>query len=250
MGRIKGLLLDIDGVLYVGDEPIPGAVETLKELREKFQVRFITNTTRKPKSKVVEKLRAMGFEVYEDEVFTALAATADFLRRRKAKAYFLLTDEAMEEVGDLIGEPPDYVVVGDAHTNFTYESLNRAFRYLMEGAGLITAAKNRYFKDKDGKLSLDAGPFVKAFEFASGKRAKVIGKPSGEFFLSAVRSMGLLPEECAVVGDDIEADVLGGMRAGLYGILVRTGKFREEDLKKGKPDLVIESVVDLPEVLS
>ena len=250
MGRIKGLLLDIDGVLYVGDEPIPGAVETLKELREKFQVRFITNTTRKPKSKVVEKLRAMGFEVYEDEVFTALAATADFLRRRKAKAYFLLTDEAMKEVEDLIGEPPDYVVVGDAHTNFTYESLNRAFRYLMEGAGLITAAKNRYFKDKDGKLSLDAGPFVKALEFASGKRAKVIGKPSREFFLSAVRSMGLLPEECAVVGDDIEADVLGGMKAGLYGILVKTGKFREEDLKKGEPDLVIESVVYLPDALS
>ena len=250
MKGIRGLLLDIDGVLYVGDKPVPGAVEALKELRSRFRIRFITNTTRKPKRKVVEKLRSMGFEVHEGEVFTALGATAEYLRRRKARAYFLLTDEAMEEVRDLVGEPPDYVVVGDAHRNFTYDNLNRAFRYLMDGARLITAAKNRYFKEGDGKLSLDAGPFVKALEFASGRRAKVIGKPSREFFLSAVRSMDLSPEECAVVGDDIESDVLGGMRAGLYGVLVRTGKFREEDLRKGSPDLVIESVAVLPEVLS
>ncbi len=250
MREIRGLLLDIDGVLYVGEKPIPGAVEALRRLRGKFRIRFITNTTRKPKRKVVEKLRSMGFEVHEEEVFTALGATAQYLRKRKARAYFLLTEEAMEEVKGLAGEPPDYVVVGDAYRNFTYDNLNRAFRHLMEGAGLITAAKNRYFKEGDGKLSLDAGPFVRALEFASGKRAKVIGKPSREFFLSAVRSMNLSPEECAVVGDDIESDVLGGMKAGLYGILVKTGKFREEDLKKGKPDLVIESVVVLPEVLS
>ena len=250
MRGIRGLLLDLDGVLYVGEKPIPGAVEALTKLRSRFQIRFITNTTRKPRRKVVEKLRSMGFDVREEEVFTALGATAEYIRKKKAKAYFLLTDEAMEEVEDLSGEPPDYVVVGDAYKNFTYDRLNKAFRYLMEGAKLITAAKNRYFKDGDGKLSLDAGPFVKALEFASGKRAKVLGKPSKEFFLSAVRSMNLSPEECAVVGDDIEADVLGGMRAGLYGILVKTGKFRKEDLKKGKPDLVIESVVVLPDVLS
>ncbi len=250
MEGIKGLLLDIDGVLYVGDRPLPGAISALKKLRSKFQVRFITNTTRKPKSRVVEKLKSMGFDVHEEEVFTALEATADFLKKRKAKAYFLLTDEAMDGVRDLVGEPPDYVVVGDAHHNFTYENLNRAFRYLMEGARLITSGKNRYFKDRDGGLSLDAGPFVRALEFASGKRARVIGKPSREFFLSAVRSMALSPNECAIVGDDIESDVLGGMKAGLYGILVKTGKFREEDLKKGKPDLVIESIAVLPDVLS
>ncbi len=250
MKRIKGLLLDIDGVLYVGEKPILGSIEALRKLRKKFQIRFITNTTRKPKRKVVDKLRSMGFEIREEEIFTALGATAEYLRKKKAKAYFLLTEEAMEEVKDLVGEPPDYVVVGDAYKNFTYDRLNRAFRYLMEGARLITAAKNRYFKDGDGKLSLDAGPFVKALEFASGKRAKVVGKPSKEFFLSAVGSMGLSPQECAVVGDDVETDVLGGMRAGLYGILVKTGKFREEDLKKGKPNLVIESIAVLPDVLS
>ncbi|RLJ70213.1 HAD superfamily hydrolase (TIGR01458 family) [Hydrogenivirga caldilitoris] len=248
MKAIKGLLLDIDGVLYVGERPIPGAIESLRKLRERFKVRFITNTTRKPTSEVVKKLKKMGFDVYKDEVFTALAATASFLRERNAKAFFLLTDEAMEEVKDLMGEPPEYVVVGDAHYNFNYDNLNRAFRYLTDGAKLITAAKNRYFKDRDGKLSLDAGPFVKALEFASGKRAKVIGKPSREFFLSAVRSMDLTPQECAVVGDDIEADVLGGMKVGLHGVLVRTGKFRDTDLKKGKPDLLIESIAELSRI--
>ncbi len=192
----------------------------------------------------------MGFNVSEEEVFTALRSTAEFLRRRRAKAFFLLTDEALEEVRDLVGEPPDHVVVGDAHHRFTYENLNAAFRHLVAGAGLIAVAPNRYFLDKDGHLSLDAGPFVKALEFAAGKRARIVGKPSKDFFLEVVRSMGLDPEECGVVGDDIEADVLGGMRVGMMGILVRTGKFREEDLKKGKPDLVVGSIADLPEVLS
>ena len=247
---VKGLLIDLDGVLYVGDTPIPGAKESVEELKKKFKVRFITNTTRKPTRKVVEKLRSMGFYVEEGEVFTALKTTAEFLRRKKAKAFFLLTEEAMEEVADLVGDPPNYVVVGDAHERFTYENMNKAFRYLVSGSKLIAVAKNRYFLDKDDRLSLDAGPFVKALEFASGKRARLMGKPSRSFFFEVLRSMDLRPEECCVVGDDIEADVLGGMKLGMRGVLVRTGKFREEDLKKGRPDLVIGSIAELPEVLS
>ncbi len=246
---IRGLLIDLDGVLYVGDEPVEGAVEAVRRLKKRFLVRFITNTTRKPTRKVIEKLLKMGFPVEEFEVFTALRATAEFLKAKGSRAFFLLTDEALEEVRDLAGELPDYVVVGDAHRNFSYETLNRAFRYLLSGAGLIAVAKNRYFLDSDGDLSLDAGPFVKALEFASGKRAKLIGKPSREFFLQAVRSMGLRPEECCVIGDDIEADVLGGMKVGMKGILVRTGKFRDEDLKKGKPHMVVGSIADLPSIL-
>ena len=128
--------------------------------------------------------------------------------------------------------------------------MTRAFRYLIEGAELIACAKNRYFKDKDGKLSLDAGPFVVALEYASGKKAILVGKPNKEFFLKAVKSMNLSPEEVAVVGDDIETDVKGGMDVGLFGILVKTGKFKKDDLKKGiKPDLIIDSIKDLPKAL-
>ncbi len=186
----------------------------------------------------------------EEEIFSALTATKEFLKERNAGAFLVLTDLAKEEFKDLKNLPVEYVVIGDARENMNYENLNKAFRYLLKGAKLVAAAKNRYYRDKDGELSLDAGPFVVGLEYATGQEAILIGKPNREFFLKAVESMGLKPEEVAVVGDDIEADIKGGMDAGLFGILVKTGKFKPSDLEKGiKPDLVIDSIADLPEVL-
>ncbi len=185
----------------------------------------------------------MGFDVSEDEIFSALEATKQFLLQENAGAFLLLTERAKEDFKDIPQEPVKYVVVGDARENFSYKNMNKAFRYLMDGAELIAAAKNKYFRDKDGKLSLDCGGFVVGLEFATGKKARLIRKPNEDFFLLAVKSMGLKPEEVAVVGDDIEADVKGGMDAGLKGILVKTGKFTPEDLKKGiHPDLIIEDI--------
>jgi HAD superfamily hydrolase (TIGR01458 family) len=248
--KIKGLLLDLDGVLYVIDTPIEGAGETLKKLKERFKIRFITNTTTKPRKVVYRKLKEMGFDVEEDEIFSALEATKQFLKEKNAGAFMILTDLALEDMKDIRREPVEYVVIGDARDNFTYRNMNKAFRYLIEGAELIAAAKNKYFRDKDGKLSLDCGAFITGLEFATGKKAKLIGKPNKDFFLMAVKSMGLKPEEVAVVGDDIESDVKGGMDAGLKGILVKTGKFTPDDLRKGiKPDLVIEDINHLLEFI-
>ena len=244
------MLLDLDGTLYVGDKPIPGAVEAVKRLKERYPVRFITNTTTKPRKVIFQKLQRMGFPVEEEEIFSALTATKEFLKERNAGAFLVLTDLAKEEFKDLQDLPVEYVVIGDARENMNYKNLNKAFRYLLKGAKLVAAAKNRYYRDKDGELSLDAGPFVVGLEYATGQEAILIGKPNREFFLKAVESMGLKPEEVAVVGDDIEADIKGGIDAGLFGILVKTGKFKPSDLEKGiKPDLVIDSIADLPEVL-
>ena len=241
--QIKGFLLDLDGVLYIVDKPIEGAPETINKLRQKFKLRFITNTTTKPKKAIYEKLIRMNFNVREEEIFSALEATKQFLKQKNAGAFFLLTDEALKDMEDIPKEPVNYVVVGDARDNFTYQNMNKAFRYIIEGAELIAAAKNKYFRDKDGKLSLDCGGFVVALEFTTGKEAKLIGKPNKDFFLFAVKSMGLKPEEVAVIGDDIEADIKGAMDAGLKGILVKTGKFIPDDLNKDiKPDLVIENI--------
>ncbi len=248
--KIKGILLDIDGVLYVGDKVIEGAIETINILRKKYIIRFITNTTTKTKDQLYQKLVSMGFQIKKNEIFSALDAVKSFLEKEKAGAFFLVKEEVKGEFKKFEELPVKYVVVADARENFTYKNMNTAFRLLIEGASLIAAAKNRYFKDSDGKLSLDAGAFVTGLEYSSGKQAKILGKPDKEFFLSAVKSMKLLPEQVAVVGDDIESDVEGGMNAGLYGILVKTGKFREEDLKKGiKPDLIIDSIKDLPTAL-
>ncbi len=247
---IKGLLFDIGGVLYVGEKPIEGARETIMMLRKTYPMRFLTNATRKTPRSILAKLRGMGFSLKDEELFTALDAARRYVSDRDGRVYTVLTDEAEAWFANLKSDKPDFVVVGDAHTNFDYRRLNGAFRALMEGAELIAAAKNRYFKDEDGELSLDAGGFIAALEYAAGKEAKIVGKPSEAFFRMAVDSMGLEPEEVLMVGDDIESDVKGAQDAGLRAVLVQTGKYREEDLRKGiVPDAVLTDVTALPSLL-
>jgi len=247
---IKAILFDIDGVLCIRDRVIEGSVETVSELRKHYKLAFVTNTTRTPTKKVLQSLVNCGFELEEGELFTALRVAKDFVLSQGGGAYLLSTDEAYEEF-DVPKEPVKYVVVADAYKNFTYDNLNTAFRYLLEGAELIAVAPNRYFMDKDGKLSLDAGPFVKALEYASGKSARIIGKPAKDFFNLVLKALGVEPHEALMVGDDIEFDVKGAQDAGIRGVLVKTGKFRPEDLKKGiEPFAILESVAELPRFLS
>lgn len=247
---LRAVLLDIDGVLCIRDEVIEGAPQALKELKKKYRIALVTNTTRVPSKTIFEKLKFLGFDIRESELFTALKVTKGFLLKDKANAYLLTTDEAKEEFTGLESYPLKYVVVADAYSNFTYQNLNKAFRLILEGAELIAVAPNKYFMDKDGKLSLDAGPFVKALEYATEKTATVIGKPSPEFFNIVLAHLGVKPEETLMVGDDIEFDILGAQKLGMKACLVKTGKFREEDLKKGiKPDMILPSVRELPRAL-
>ena len=138
------------------------------------------------------------------------------------------------------------MLVGDLGAGFTYERLNAAFRRLVGGAELLAVQKNRYWRTREG-LSLDAGPFVAALEYASGKGATIVGKPEEDFFRLALEDMGLEAHEVAMVGDDAGADVAGAQSAGLTGILVKTGKYRPG--AEGAPDLLLQSVAELPEAL-
>ncbi len=253
MKNVKGILLDIGGVLYVGNSVIDGAVDAIAKLREHYKIRFVTNSTRRPPSIIYDKLTKMGFDIKEHQLFTALAAAKALVSKENAKAVTILTEEAEKYFGELhcIDTSSEFVVVGDAGENFNYIRMNRAFRTLMNGAKLIAAAKNRYFKDSDGELSMDAGGFVKALEYASGAEAIVVGKPSIAFFHEAVESMGLSIDEVVMVGDDIESDIAGSQNAGIRAVLVKTGKYRPADLEGAIfPDAVIESVAQLPSLLS
>jgi len=244
---ITAILCDIGGVLYVGDAPIPGAIEAVARLKRSYPVRFLTNTTQKSGAQVVAKLQAFGFDIDPSEVITALDVTKAFLQHHVSSAEYLLTDDARAFFDDLDALPRRYVVVGDAQHNFTYEALNRAFRTLMTGGELLAAAKNRYFKDGDGELSMDAGGFVSALEYAACKEARVIGKPSTDFYRLACEALGSAPETTLMIGDDIESDVGGAKEAGLMAALVKTGKFSPLALECGiVPDLVVESIADLP----
>jgi HAD superfamily hydrolase (TIGR01458 family) len=245
---IKGLMLDLDGTLYVGEEPVAGAREAVGVLEASgLALRYVTNTTRMPRRAVVERMRTLGFLVEEDEVFTPAWAASRLIGDRSCLA---LVDESLhEDLGSarLTEDSPEVVLVGDLGEGFTYARLDAAFRCLMEGAELVALQKNRYWHSGNG-LSLDAGPFVAALEYASDKKAVVVGKPEESFFRIALEDMGLEASEVAMVGDDAEADVAGAKKAGLSGIQVRTGKWRPGG-DVGEADLVLESVAVLPMAL-
>jgi HAD superfamily hydrolase (TIGR01458 family) len=244
----RGLLIDLDGTLYVGDEPLAGATEAVESLKASgLALRYVTNTTRKPRRWVREHLLSLGFEIEEAEIFTPARAAAGKIGSRSC---FPLVDETLLEDLARVAittDHPDYVLVGDLGEGFTYQRLDAAFRCLMEGAELLALQKNRYWRTESG-ISLDAGPFVAALEYASGKHAAVVGKPEAGFFRLALEDLGLAAHEVAMVGDDAEADVAGAKKAGLLGIQVRTGKW-QPGAEVGEADLILDSIADLPESL-
>ncbi|ANT52191.1 TIGR01458 family HAD-type hydrolase [Mesorhizobium amorphae] len=233
----RGVLLDLAGVIYDGETAIPGGVDAVARLRQAgLAVRFVSNTTRSSKQTVLQHLEALGLTVTKADVFTPAHAAREWLLRNGRAPYLLVHPGLEPDFFELPVRDKRAVVVGDAGEAFTYTVLNDAFRELNAGAELLALATNRAFRDADGALSLDAGPFVTALEYASLKRATVLGKPSPTFFLSALASMNCPPDQAIMVGDDAEADIAGALRAGISSaLLVRTGKYQQGDERRFDP---------------
>ncbi|HET9228426.1 MAG TPA: TIGR01458 family HAD-type hydrolase [Thermoanaerobaculia bacterium] len=245
--RIQGCLIDLDGTVYQEGRAIIGAAEAIEALRRaEIPFRFATNTTRLPRAALAERLAGLGIRAAPGEILSAPSTAARWLRSRGIKRVrLLLARESWREFEGLKVDDrtPQYVVVGDLGEEWTFEILNGAFRNLMEGAELLAIQRNRYWHT-DGGLSLDAGPFVAALEYATGKTAILAGKPSPAFFEAAARELGLPPDRIAVIGDDLEGDVVGARQAGMIGVAVRTGKYRPADEERihAAADLVIDSL--------
>jgi HAD superfamily hydrolase (TIGR01458 family) len=253
---MRAFLIDLDGVLYVGNSPIPGAKECLKFLEDHgYKYRFVSNSTRRCRSSVAKRLKGLGYDISEERIFTPpLAAIQHMKSSGRNRCYLLTTGDVYRdfvEAGAIIAdEKADYVIVGDAGENFTFQNLNRAMRILLEEAELLALEKDRYWREPEG-LVLSAGPFVAALEYAAGKEGRLMGKPSAEFFRLALEDMDASPRETAMIGDDIHTDVGGAQKIGMSGILVKTGKYREDTAKSSgvRPDLVLDSIARLPEHL-
>jgi HAD superfamily hydrolase (TIGR01458 family) len=249
----RAVLLDLDGVLYVERQPVPGAAAAVDELRAGgLALRFVTNTTAHSRRQTLEKLRGLGFGVDEPELVTpAVLAVQRCRDRGHRRVALLMQDEVKEEFDELEeGDEPDAVIVGDLGERFGYDVLNRAFRQLLAGAELIALQKNRYWLREDG-LCLDVGPFVAALEYAAGCEAYVVGKPADGFFRHVLEGLGAGPGDAVMVGDDIESDIGGALRAGLTAVLVRTGKHHEPAVVASgiEPTATVDSIADLPGLL-
>lgn len=255
------VLVDIDGVLVVSWDPVPGAADAVDALRRSGRsLRFVTNTTSRSRRSITEALRTAGITVEEDEVLTATMATVSYLARHHAGARCLVINSG--DVGedlDALGTTDsaadaDVVVLGGAGDAFDHAALNEAFRAVDGGAPLIAMHRNLFWRTAGGD-ELDTGAYLAGLEAATGREAVVMGKPSPDFFAEAVRSAGATEDAAVMVGDDLHSDVLGAQRCGIRGVLVRTGKFRPDRLDRaerdgeGRPDHVVDSIADVPGLL-
>jgi HAD superfamily hydrolase (TIGR01458 family) len=241
---LKAILFDISGVLHVDKVPISGAVDTIARLRQAgVPMRFVTNTSRSTCQTVLQSLRDMGFEVMASEVFTAPLALKYYCQQHGLRPYCLIHPDLAAEFADIAQSDPNAVLIADAAERFDYQHLNRAFSLLMKGAPLLGIGRNRYFKSA-GELQLDAGPFIRALEYAADTEAEIQGKPAAGFFQAAVDSLGCDKSEVLMIGDDVESDVLGALQAGLAACLVRTGKFLPDDESRAGEAFVADSVVE------
>jgi len=254
---MAAILLDVEGVLHVSGSPIAGATEAVRRLRaDGHRIRFITNSTTKSRAQLVEDLRAMGIELDDDELQTTGGVAAKTLRGKRVLA---LTMPGMLDDLDglqLIGMNADAVLVGGADEGeetgrvFSYLNLNRAFLELEAGAELYCLHKNRWWQTSDGPR-LDAGAFVAGLEYAAGAEATVLGKPSPAYFGAALEAVDADAELTWMVGDDLEGDIVGGQRHGMRTILVRTGKFRPDEVEGSgvMPDGIVSSIAQVPDWL-
>jgi len=251
---IDTVLLDLDGTLYVGSRVIPGASEAVRWLRDQgLTVRFTTNTDSIPPAALADRLAQRGMEASEDELVTPVAVAARLLAPDPEARVLAVAAEPVRQLlgGCLVGpgEPATHVLVADPSFGATYEDLDAAFRALRAGAELVATQVNRIARRDDGE-HLDTGGWVRLLEYATGQTARVLGKPSPEFFTAPLEALGRKPESALVVGDDLEADIAGGQAVGAATVLVRSGKGdRSQPGADAEPDAVIDSVADLPRLL-
>jgi HAD superfamily hydrolase (TIGR01458 family) len=254
---MAAILLDVDGVLHVSGEPIPGASEAVRRLRENgHRLRFVTNNTTRSRSQLASELRGVGIEIEDDELQTPSDAAA---RELKGKRVLALTMHALVhdlEGIELVGEGADAVLLGGAdetpETNlvFSFMNLARAFAELEGGADLYCMHRNRWWQTKHGPL-LDAGMFVAGLEYAAQTEAVVLGKPSPSYFAAACEALDADPQMTWMIGDDLESDIAGAQGIGMRTVLMRTGKFRPDTVERSsvQPDGIVSSLRHLPDWL-
>ena len=249
----KAFLIDMDGTLYFQGKPCPGTLEAVDYLRqEKYQLRFLTNTTAKTPKMLHTQMQHLGFHIYEDEIFNATYACLLYLRSQsEARCHFMVDDAVkgfFREI-PIDDNAPDFVVVGDYGEGFDFRALNHAFRLLVDGAELIALQKGLYWFSPEG-IRLDCGAFVTLLEAAADKTATIMGKPSETFFTTVLGNLQLAPTDVIVVGDDITTDIVGAERMQMRSVLVKTGKFKLDQLENpvAKPTWVLDSISELSQL--
>ncbi|HEY9047498.1 MAG TPA: HAD-IIA family hydrolase [Ohtaekwangia sp.] len=248
----KGLLIDMDGVVYGGDSLIPGADDFIAQLlKQDIPFMFMTNNSQRTRLEAVRKLKKLGINVDIKHIYTSAMATGKFLASQipNGSAYVLgeggLLTSLHENGITLVETDPDFVVLGEGR-NFTLEMVQRAVDMILAGAKFITTNRDPSPK-KTGWANLGIAATTAMIEEASGIKAFVIGKPGPVMMRSARKALGLETADTTIIGDTMDTDIQGGVQMGYKTILTLSGITRKEDLIKFafKPDMVVTSVKEI-----
>jgi len=254
---LRVFFFDLDGVLWVGKENprYVGGREVVEKLKDSGRKTFVlTNDSTHVRDEIYQNLNKLGFSFAVEDILTSSYLTARYLTESFGKASFYLIGEdgikrELEAAGHYVSTEPEAVVVG-LDRQLSYEKLDNAVKLLRSGARLVGSYGGAMYMGDRGP-ALSAGPIIKALEFASGRRAVMIGKPSPRMFTLALQLANEKASKAVMVGDQIETDVVGARKAGVHTILVLTGVETRESVgrSKIKPDMIIDNLQALGTVL-
>ena len=242
----RGVILDLDGCVYVDGTPTEGAVEALRRLREVgVRILYVTNNPEVTSEDCANKLQAMGIECRPEEFLTVGEASAIYVHQRSGPSKVLLVAgrgvvEYCKRVGHKVlsldrWSEADYLIVGHDR-GISYEKLTAGLRALLRGAVFIGTNPDAIHPGRDGPEP-GSGAFIAPFQYMTGVKPTIIGKPSRIIMEIALRRMGLGTGEVLVVGDRVDTDVKAGKLIGSDTALVLTGIMKESDLERIPPEL-------------
>lgn len=220
------VLIDFDGVIKLGNKIAGDAEEFFSFLKEnEIPFFLISNSTLRTSEEMLEFVQKNGIRA-DIPAMTAVDATLSYVRDNYKKVSVYCRDHIKPLFAEFDeNDDPEAVVLGDIAEKWTYETMNKIFRKVWNGADIIAMHKNRYWEPDGKTLTMDAGAFITAIEYAASKEAIVIGKPSPIYFQTALKQLGFKPDsEFFMIGDDVESDIEAAQKIGGKGILVYTGK--------------------------
>ncbi|MBM7842486.1 HAD-IIA family hydrolase [Herpetosiphon giganteus] len=253
---IRGCLIDLDGTIYSAGTIIEGAVAAIEQLRAAgYQLLFLTNTDSQLPATLAAKLQARQIPIQAHEIMNPLQAIAEYLSNREPNLYILAPQAVKtwfeQQYPPQPDQPISHVVLAHCGEVDGYNSLNLAFRQLLQGAEFLVSQPGRNYLSSTG-LNLDTGAFAALLEYASQTKPTILGKPTKAFFEQALHALQLSAEEVVVVGDDLTTDMVGAANSGMASVWLRTGKGQQQQLTADlpQPTWTLASIAELPALLA
>lgn len=249
----RAFIIDMDGTILHGGVEIPGAFEFLNNLmKNNIPFRVITNTVSKSVEGMAIKMKNAGFDIPANFIINPIIAVNSFLEERNNNSYYFVGSSDIQSqlsIQPNFEDNPEYVILCDfEYINCNYTLLNQIFKYLVNGAELLSTSYSDFYLSKEG-AKIDTGAFTKMFEVLGNQQATIFGKPSSMLFEAALRQMGVDKDDVIAIGDDVLTDIKGAKDYGITSALVKTGKYKSGDEEKIRPELILENLGEMNKYL-